>query len=78
LDLSPDLQFAKLNYAHALMFTGDAAAAREIYLAGSKGAPDGAEWRTHIRSDFSELSAKKLTHPLMDEIIKEISKEQFW
>ena len=71
--LAPDLRFAKLNYAHALMYSGDAGAARQIYLEGLSGDGQAAgEWRQMIRKDFKDLSERQLEIPLMAEIDREI------
>jgi tetratricopeptide (TPR) repeat protein len=71
--LAPNLLFAKLNYAHALMYSEDTSAAKQLYLEGlSGGGTAAAEWRKMIRSDFSDLSAHQLQNPLMVEIDREI------
>ena len=73
LALDPGLRFARLNHAHALMVSGDAARARKIYLGGLLGdAALAARWRQSIRADFAELAARKLQHPLMVDINREI------
>jgi tetratricopeptide (TPR) repeat protein len=64
---------ARLNYAHALMFSGNLAAARKIYLDGpGAGEARAAKWRESIRKDFKVLAANNLRHPLMDEIERDI------
>ncbi len=66
VELRPDLGFAKLNYAHALMYSGDTAAATKLYLDGALGTDkDSAQWRKSIRDDFAELKAANLSNPLM-------------
>jgi tetratricopeptide (TPR) repeat protein len=73
LALDPGLRFARINYAHALMLSGDRAAARKIYLDGiAEGGDAAADWRKMIRKDFADLAARKITHPMMTEIEKEI------
>jgi tetratricopeptide (TPR) repeat protein len=71
--LAPNLLFAKLNYAHALMYSGDTTAAKQLYLEGlTGGGPAAAEWRRMIRKDFSDLSAHQLQNPFMIEVDREI------
>ena len=71
--LAPDLPNAKLNYAHALMYSGDAAAAREVYLGGLTGDSEtSGQWRQMIRKDFKDLSERQLQNPLMAEVDREI------
>src|SRR5262245_27711169 len=73
LVLAPQLEFARINHAHALMFAGDAAGARQIYLDGLKaGGAAAAQWRYAIKQDFAELSQRGLQNPQMSEIEKEI------
>ena len=73
LALDPSLRFARLNHAHALMYSGDALRARQIYLGGLQGdAALAARWRQSIRADFAELATRKLWHPLMGDIDREI------
>lgn len=75
LALDPALRFARLNHAHALMYSGDAVRARQIYLGGMPAdAAAAARWRQSIRADFAELAARKLQHPLMADIDREIGK----
>jgi tetratricopeptide (TPR) repeat protein len=75
--LDPSLAAAQLNYAHALMFSGDLESgdlekAKNFYLDGpSSGAKD-PDWRAHIRQDFTNLKAGNLRHPLMDEIERDL------
>jgi tetratricopeptide (TPR) repeat protein len=73
--LAPGLLSAKLNHAHALMYTDELAGAKKIYLDGlSAGGEAAVRWRTMIRSDFADLSARNLRHPFMAEIEREIEK----
>ena len=73
LALDPTLRFARLNHAHALMYSGDAVRARQIYLGGMPAdAAAAARWRQSIRADFVDLAARKLRHPLMADIDREI------
>lgn len=75
LALDPSLRFARLNHAHALMYSGDTLRARQIYLGGMPAdAAAAARWRQSIRSDFAELAARKLQHPLMADIDREIGR----
>jgi hypothetical protein len=74
VELMPELSFVKLNHAHALMYAGDLEAAERIYLDGARGTDKAsAEWRKSVRKDFAELTARKLSHPLMAKIEKEIT-----
>jgi hypothetical protein len=69
----PELDFARLNHAHALMYAGEADAAKKIYLDGARHTEQGsAEWRKSVRKDFAELTARKLSHPLMATIETEM------
>jgi tetratricopeptide (TPR) repeat protein len=73
VELMPDLSFARLNHAHALMYAGKVEAAERIYLDGARGTDEGsAEWRKSVRKDFAELTARNLSHPLMAKIEKEM------
>jgi tetratricopeptide (TPR) repeat protein len=73
VELMPNLNFAKLNHAHALMYAGDVDAAERIYLDGARGNDEGsAGWRKSVRKDFAELTARHLDHPLMAKIEKEM------
>lgn len=71
--IAPELPFARLNYAHALMYEGRTQEAKQIYLgiANMSGEAQ-TQWRQMIRKDFAELSARKLGHPLMAEIEREM------
>ena len=73
--LAPGLLSAKLNYAHALMYSEELAGAKKIYLDGlSAGGEAAVRWRKMIRSDFADLSTRNLWHPFMAEIEREIGK----
>jgi tetratricopeptide (TPR) repeat protein len=75
LALDPALDMAKLNYAHALMYAGKAADARRLYMSGLNASVEAAaKWRKSIRSDFSDLADRKLQHPMMAEIDREIGR----
>jgi tetratricopeptide (TPR) repeat protein len=71
--LAPGLQGVRLNYAHALMYSGNLEHAKKSYLDGlSVGEEEAGKWRKSIRSDFAYLSARNLQHPLMAAIELEI------
>ena len=71
--LAPGLQGVRLNYAHALMYSGNVEHAKKIYLDGlSVGEEEAVKWRKSIRADFAYLSARNLQHPLMTAIELEI------
>src|SRR5262245_56837796 len=71
--LAPELIFAKLNYAHALMYAGETSSAREIYLSGIRGKADAATaWRKSVRKDFATLIERGLRHTLMAQIDREL------
>jgi tetratricopeptide (TPR) repeat protein len=73
VELMPNLGFVKLNQAHALMYAGDVGTAERIYLEGARGNDKAsAEWRKNVRKDFAELTARRLRHPLMAKIEREI------
>ena len=57
--------------AHALMFLGRTAEARNIYIIfrGQKSNGD-KSWEADVLSDFADLRKHRLSHPLMDEIKK--------
>jgi predicted Zn-dependent protease len=67
LAASPDLDWLKINKAHALMFLRRTDEARQIYL-GQKGANPDDKWRQSIRTDFAELRSAGLEAPLMHDI----------
>ena len=67
--LAPHLDWLRLNYAHALMFTGDAEAAAAIYVSElAKGGETAEKWRTAVRKDFDDLKSRGLAHKQMEEI----------
>jgi tetratricopeptide (TPR) repeat protein len=68
--LAPGVIWLNANRAHALMFLDRAGEARALYLKfrGMEKAQDEKSWDEVVLADFAELSAKGLTHPLMDEI----------
>lgn len=69
VELAPQLDWVRLNYAHALMLSGDRDAARRIYVAGMSLPPHEAEkWKTSIRKDFDTLTRRRLLDSLMLEI----------
>jgi tetratricopeptide (TPR) repeat protein len=71
--LDPKFAGAQLNYAHALMFSGDLEEAKKAYLAGlAAGGGAAAKWRQDVRNDFKSLKARGLQHPLMAEIERAI------
>jgi hypothetical protein len=73
--LAPGLPSAKVNYAHALMYSEKLADAKKIYLDGlSASGEETDRWRGMIRSDFKELSERNLRHPFMAVIEREIGK----
>jgi len=65
VDLGPELNWVRSNYAHALMISGERQKAREIYLALASLSP---EWKGQIIKDFGEMKKRQLTDSLMDEI----------
>ena len=75
--LAPDQIWLYTNKAHALMFLGRTAAARELYLKyrGTKNVPGEKSWETVILDDFADLRKAGLSNPLMDEIEKEFSSQ---
>jgi tetratricopeptide (TPR) repeat protein len=71
--LAPGLQITRLNYAHALMYSGNLEQAKKMYLDGlSAGGEEAVKWRKTIHADFAYLSARNLGHPLMAEIERDI------
>jgi predicted Zn-dependent protease len=67
--LAPRLDWLKLNYAHALMFTGDADAATAIYVGELPKADDAAaKWRVAVLKDFDDLKSRGLAYKQMEEI----------
>jgi tetratricopeptide (TPR) repeat protein len=69
VELSPQLDWVSLNYAHALMLSGHADPARAMYLRLIKAAPDdGAGLKRQILDDFATLRRRGHGHALMAEI----------
>jgi len=66
----PDTIWPYTNRAHALMFLGREAEARELYLKyrGTQKAQGDRAWNDIVRVDFAELRKAGHTHPLMAEI----------
>jgi tetratricopeptide (TPR) repeat protein len=69
ISLAPNKTWLYGKRAHALMLLGRPDEARSLYLQyrGKESKP-GKSWETDILEGFSELRAKGLVHPLMDEI----------
>jgi tetratricopeptide (TPR) repeat protein len=73
LALDPGRPSARLNYAHALMYSGQLDAAKKIYIEGLNATDEIAvRWQNMILKDFAELSEHRLQHPLMAEIKREM------
>jgi tetratricopeptide (TPR) repeat protein len=71
--LAPRLDWVKLNYAHALMFSDHADEAAAIYLGESaQGGEMADKWRNAILKDFAELKSKGLSHKQMDDIERRV------
>jgi tetratricopeptide (TPR) repeat protein len=69
VDLAPELNWVKSNYAHTLMFSGQRQKAKEIYLGLGSLSPDAAkQWKDQILKDFEEMKKRRLEDPLMGEI----------
>lgn len=69
VELAPKLDWVRLNYAHALMFSGERDKARSIYLDGfSSASKDAEKWKDAIRTDFDKLRQRRLEKSLMVEI----------
>jgi tetratricopeptide (TPR) repeat protein len=71
LKAAPELLWIATNRAHALMFLGRAAEAREIYLTYKDkliAQNDNKTWQQVIAEDFDELRRAGLNHPQMAEI----------
>jgi tetratricopeptide (TPR) repeat protein len=67
--LAPGLDWVKLNYAHALMLSGQREQAKEIYLAaGALSAEAAQKWKGAILADFEEMKKRRLDDSLMAEI----------
>ena len=75
LALTPEQLWLRANRAHALMFRGEAAAARAEYLAHKgKRIPDLGDWNASVRGDFAIFRKAGLLHPLMDEVEQALAK----
>jgi TPR repeat protein len=73
ITLDPPNLVPQTNRAHALMFLGRTAEAKDLYLA-NKGKPlQGKTWELVIADDFADLRKAGITHPLMVEIEKEFA-----
>lgn len=69
VQLAPGLDWVKLNYAHALMLSGQREQAKEIYLAaGALSAEAAQKWKGAILADFAEMKKRRLDDSLMAEI----------
>lgn len=64
INLAPDLDWIRLNQAHALMFT-DSDKAIDLYLWKHLDKSMPAEWNKWIKEDFRKFRMRGLTHPLM-------------
>jgi CHAT domain-containing protein/Tfp pilus assembly protein PilF len=73
--LSPDTLWIEINHAHALLFLGRIAEARQLYRA-HKGAPmlpaSDRIWEDTVEGDFVALRAAGLEHADFDEIIRSL------
>jgi tetratricopeptide (TPR) repeat protein len=71
LTLDPTRVWIATNAAHARMFNGDTAAAREIYLQ-HRGMQLGAmgSWEQNVLNDYVEFRKVGMNNPLMDEVTK--------
>ena len=74
--LAPDQIWLYTNRAHALMFLGRTAEARELYrkYRGTQLQKD-KSWETAVLEDFAAFRKAQLSNPLMDEIEKEFSSQ---
>jgi hypothetical protein len=69
VNLAPRLSWIKLNYAHALMLSGDREVARDIYMSGlTLGLKEADEWRSSILKDFDALRKRGFEDGLMAEV----------
>jgi tetratricopeptide (TPR) repeat protein len=67
--LAPGLDWVRLNYAHALMLSGQREQAKEIYLAaGALSAAAAQQWKDAILADFEEMKKRRIDDSLMAEI----------
>jgi tetratricopeptide (TPR) repeat protein len=73
IPIAPDKIWLYANRAHALMFLGRVDEARVLYLRyrGERDVLEGKSWETILLEDFTELRKSGLTHPLMDEILRQ-------
>jgi tetratricopeptide (TPR) repeat protein len=68
--LAPSLDWIQLNYAHALMFSGERQKAQAIYLRGAKlKAEDAAKWNGSVREDFKTFRTRQLDDSFIDKIL---------
>jgi tetratricopeptide (TPR) repeat protein len=77
IGLAPDQTWLQASRAHALMFLGRTDEARAIYVQhrGQQNVLDRESWETHVLSVFADFRQHGLTHPLMDEIEKELKRD---
>jgi tetratricopeptide (TPR) repeat protein len=69
VNLAPKLSWIRLNYAHALMLSGDREAARAIYVSGLTLGPKEADaWKSSILKDFDTLRRRGIEDGLMVEV----------
>ena len=63
-----------MEYAHALLFTGDEEKARALYMKHKgKCFSDGRLWNKEVKTDFDTFRRLDITHPQMDEIEKRLA-----
>jgi tetratricopeptide (TPR) repeat protein len=76
LMLMPGLDWVKLNYAHALMFSGETENARAIYLKGlARDDVAASAWKVSIRRDFDDFRKRNMKSKLMVEIASRVGVE---
>jgi hypothetical protein len=69
VDLAPELNWVRANYAHALMLSGQSQKAKEIYVGFGSLSPDAAkQWKDQILKDFEEMKKRGLEDLLMGQI----------
>jgi tetratricopeptide (TPR) repeat protein len=68
VDLAPKLDWVKLNYAHALMLSGQQEKAKEIYLTPGAPSTEAAQRKAQIIDDFEEMKKRRISDSLMTEI----------
>ncbi|APE42294.1 hypothetical protein BOO69_01845 [Sulfitobacter alexandrii] len=68
LAAAPDNHRVAAHLAYALMFGGQDAEAREIFLAHRESEIDGEPWETVVRQDFETFRKVGLDHPLMADV----------